>query len=579
MAKQVADQLVETLLEAGIERLYAVTGDSLNHINDAVRRNGSLQWIHVRHEETGAYAAGAEAQLNGLACCAGSSGPGHVHLINGLYDAHRSGAAVLAIASTIESHQFGTGYFQETNTIRLFDDCSGYNAIAFTPVQFSRMLQGALQHAWHRREVAVLGLPGDVAHAEAEAGPSSLYLLKSKSVLVPDEAEIRQLADLINGHERVTLFCGLGASNAHAAFTSLSRKIKAPVAYSFRGKMSTQYDNPSEVGMSGLLGIPSGLKAMEEADLLILLGTDFPYENFMPDKTKIVQIDLRPERIGRRGKIELGLAGDIRATLEAVLPLVSEKTNDGFLQEQVAFYEKCRQRLLEYAAEKGETDRISPEYVAQSIDRLADDNAIFTVDTGMCCVWAARYLSATGRRQMLGSFNHGSMANAMPQAIGAALARPGQQVIAFCGDGGLSMMMGDLATIVQYKLPIKLVVFNNHSLGMVKLEMQVEGLPDWQTDMLNPDFGKLAEAFGMKGIDVHEPDRVETALQEAFAYDGPVLVNIFTNPDALAMPPEVELAQMKGYLLSMGKMVLGGRMDDVMEQIKTNYKHLKDVFL
>ncbi|RYD51858.1 MAG: ubiquinone-dependent pyruvate dehydrogenase [Sphingobacteriales bacterium] len=580
MARTVADQLVDTLLEAGINRLYAVTGDSLNHVNDAVRRtDGRFQWIHVRHEETGAYAAAAEAELNGIACCAGSSGPGHVHLINGLYDAHRSGASVIAIASTIESHQYGTGYFQETNTLKLFDDCSGYNQIAFTPVQFTRMLQSALQHTWYQKQVAVLGLPGDLTTQEADEGPTSLYLLKSKARLVPDDSEIRQLADLINGAEKITLFCGLGARDAHAEFVQLSQRVKAPVGYSFRGKMSTQYNNPNEVGMNGLLGIPSGLKSMEEAELLILLGTDFPYEQFMPKDIKIVQIDVRPERIGRRGKIELGLAGDIKATLEALLPLVAEKTDDSFLQTQLAFYRKCQERLLSYAEDKGERDRIAPEFVAHTIDQLAAPNAIFTVDTGMSCVWAARYLHATGQRDMLGSFNHGSMANAMPQAIGAALARPGQQVIAFCGDGGLSMLLGDLATIVQYKLPIKIVVFNNHSLGMVKLEMQVAGLPDWQTDMVNPDFAKIAEAFGMRGINVHEPGDVPGALQDAFNYDGPVLVNIFTNPDALAMPPEIEFKQVKGYLMSMGKLVLSGRMDEVMDQVKTNLKHVKDAFL
>jgi pyruvate dehydrogenase (quinone) len=299
----------------------------------------------------------------------------------------------------------------------------------------------------------------------------------------------------------------------------------------------------------------------------------------MPKDIKIVQIDVRPERIGRRGKIELGLAGDIKATLEALLPLVAEKTDDSFLQTQLAFYRKCQERLLSYAEDTGERNRISPEFVAHTIDQLAAPNAIFTVDTGMSCVWAARYLHATGQREMLGSFNHGSMANAMPQAIGAALARPGQQVVAFCGDGGLSMLLGDLATIVQYKLPIKIVVFNNHSLGMVKLEMQVAGLPDWQTDMVNPDFAKIAEAFGMRGINIHEPGEVPAALQDALNYDGPVLVNIFTNPDALAMPPEIEFKQVKGYLMSMGKLVLSGRMDEVMDQVKTNLKHVKDAFL
>lgn len=578
MGKKVADQLVETLVEAGIKRIYAVTGDSLNEVNDAVRKNGKIQWIHVRHEEAGSYAAAVEAELNGIACCAGSSGPGHIHLINGLYEAHRSNASVLAIASTCATHEFGMSYFQETNITKLFEDCSCYSQIANTPAQFSRMLQAALQHAVHLKDVAVLGLPGDVAAEDAKESVTATKVLRSQGVYRPQDSEIRELADLINSSNKITVYCGIGVKEAHTELLKLASLIKSPVAYSFRAKMAVQYDNPYEIGMTGLLGLPSAYESMHSSDLLILLGTDFPYESFMPDNLKIVQIDNKPERIGRRAKVDIALGGNVGDTLQALLPLIKNKSDESFLKSQLKLYGKVKNNLLTYVKDKGKKYEISPEYVAHTINKLATNDAIFTVDTGMCCVWGARYLEATGKREMLGSFSHGSMANAMPMAIGAALARPHQQIIALCGDGGLSMMLGDLATIVQYKLPIKLVVFNNRSLGMVKLEMEVAGLPDWQTDMYNPDFAVIAEAMGIKGFTVHHPDKVEETLRMAFAVEGPALVSVSTDPDSLAMPPKVEFSQMKGFALSMAKLIMNGRIDKVIDTAKSNIKHLGDLF-
>ncbi|MDP9081623.1 MAG: thiamine pyrophosphate-dependent enzyme [Bacteroidota bacterium] len=577
MAKSVADQLVEMLVNAGIKRIYAVTGDSLNNVNDAVRREGSIQWIHVRHEEAGAYAAGAEAQLKGLACCAGSSGPGHVHLINGLYDANRSGAPVIAIASTIASFEFGTEYFQETNTIKLFDDCSKYNQIATTPKQLPRMLQSAIQAAIHQKGVAVLGLPGDLSGQDAEEISTATEVFKSTAVVIPSANDLQQLAGLIAKYNKITIFCGIGAADAHDEVVDLSKKINATVGYSFRAKMEIQYDNPHEVGMTGLLGLPSAFHSMHESDLLLLLGTDFPYTMFMPTDCKIVQVDIKPERIGRRAKVDLGLHGSVKDTLTALLPLIAQKTDDSFLKAQLKVYDEVKQKMQTYVDDAGKKEMIHPEFVASTINDLATSDAIFTVDTGMCCVWGSRYIQATGKRKMLGSFNHGSMANAMPQAIGAALASPGKQVIALCGDGGLSMLLGDLATITQYKLPIKIIVFNNRSLGMVKLEMEVAGLPDWQTDMYNPDFAQVAQAMGIKGFTVTDPDHVKQALREAFMYKGPALVNIMTDPNALAMPPKIEFEQVKGMALSMTKLMLNGRMDEVLDTVKSNYKHLKDL--
>jgi pyruvate dehydrogenase (quinone) len=577
MHKNVSDQLVETLVDAGVQRIYAVTGDSLNHLNAAVHRNGKIKWIHVRHEETAAFAAGAEAQLNGLACCAGSSGPGHVHLINGLYDAHRSSASVLAIASTIPTKEFGTDYFQETNTIKLFNDCSCYNQVVTTPAQLPRMLQSALQHALYKKGVAVIGLPGDITNLPSVEAETTTLLFRNRPIVRPSEEELLQLAELLNSHKKVTVFCGLGAAEAHIEIIQLAEKLKAPVAYSYKAKMAIQYENPYEVGLTGLLGIPSAYHSMHECELLLLLGTDFPYTPFMPVQNKIVQIDIKSENLGRRAKLSLGLCGDVKDTLQALMSMIKTKEDATFLNQQTEFYKEVKKKLQVYVEDTGKPNAIHPEFVASVINELANKDAIFTVDTGMCCVWAARYIESTGQRKMLGSFNHGSMANAMPHAIGAALARPGQQVIAFCGDGGLTMMLGDLMTIVQYKLPVKVIVFNNRSLGMVKLEMEVAGIPDLETDLLNPDFAKIAEVMGMTGITINEPDKVKAGLEKAFQLDGPVLVSIWTDPNALAMPPKLEFDQMKGYALYMGRMMLSGRMDEVFNMISSNYKHLKEV--
>ena len=579
MAKKIAEQLIDTLVKSGVERSYAVTGDSLNEVNEAVRKNDQIKWIHVRHEETGAYAAAAEAQLTGRpGCCAGSSGPGHVHLINGLYDAHRSGAPVIAIASTIPTGEFGTEYFQETNTIKLFNDCSYYNEVATTPTQFPRMLQSAIQTAVTRKGVSVIGLPGDLAKASAVAVDSSVINYPAPPEVCPSEEDLAQLADMLNKHTRITLFCGIGCRGAHEEVIALSEKLNAPVVYTFKGKMEVQYENPYEVGMTGLLGMPSGYYSMHEAEVLLMLGTDFPYSAFLPDDIKIAQIDIKPERLGRRAKVDIGLCGDVKLSIQSLLRMLNPKTDDSFLLKQLKRYEGVKKDLAAYTEDKGDVNKIHPEYVMSEIDKLSSDDAVFTVDTGMTCVWGARYLQATGKRHMLGSFNHGSMANALPQAIGAALAYPDRQVVALCGDGGLSMTLGDLETVVQYKLPIKIIVFNNRSLGMVKLEMEVDGLPDWQTNMLNPDFAQVAEAMGMAGFNVSDPEEVLTTLLNAFELDGPVLVNIMTDPNALAMPPKIEVLQMVGFAQSIYKLLINGRSQEVIDTINSNFKHIREVF-
>ncbi|WP_336829125.1 thiamine pyrophosphate-dependent enzyme [Sphingobacterium multivorum] len=576
--KNVAHQIVGLLKDAGIQRIYAVTGDSLNFFNEAVHADGTMQWIHVRHEEVGAFAATAEADLHGIACCAGSSGPGHVHLINGVYEAHKTRVPMLVIASTCATYEFGTDYFQETNPIKLFDDCSCYNQMITRPEQVQRMVQNALQQAISKRDVAVIGLPGDISEMEAVQMNTSTKVFFTEPQIRPSEMEIGRLAQYINQAEKITLFCGVGAKKAQQQIVALSQKIHAPVGYSFKAKLDIQRDNPNEIGMTGLLGMASAFQSMHHSDLILLLGTDFPYKDFIPTNKTIIQIDIEGEKLGRRSIVDYGLVGDIEHTLKAVLPFVEARSDTKFLEKQLASYEKVKEDLMTYVEDSGSECAIQPEFVAHTIDQKANDDAIFLLDTGMCCVWGARYINQRKDRIMLGSFNHGSMANAMPMAIGAALTHPERQVIAFCGDGGLSMLLGDLATIKQYNLPIKIIVFNNRALGMVKLEMQVSGLKDQETNMVNPDFAMIAQAMGIRAFTVTQPQEVDGVIHEAFGIvDEPVLIDLYTNPNALAMPPKISFSQMKGMTESMAKLMLSGNFEEVWDTIKSNYKHLKSL--
>ncbi|MDN6290812.1 MAG: thiamine pyrophosphate-dependent enzyme [Tetragenococcus koreensis] len=579
MAKKVADLLVENLVNAGVKRLYAVTGDSLNPINDAVRRDGRLEWIHVRHEEAGAYAASMDAELDGIGCCMGSSGPGHVHLVNGLYDANRAGNPVIAIATTISTDKAGMDNFQETNVVKLFDDCSKYCVMANTPQQAATAFQSGIQHAIQDRGVAVVGLPGDVSEADVEHIPTAHKNFYTNSMLIPGKEEMKALAEVINSNKKVMLFCGHGCKDAQEEAMQLSEKLNAPMGFSFRGKIFfDKTSNPHAVGLNGLLGNKSGFKAMQEADLLILLGTDFPYTDFLPEKNTIIQIDHKPECIGRRAKVDYGYAGKIKDTVDALLPMLDKKTDNAFLKDMRKLHNEQEEKYASYVEAKSKENNIHPEFVASIINDVAADDAIFTVDTGMSAVWAARYIKGKRNRYLTGSFNHGSMANAMPMAIGAGLSRPDRQVIALCGDGGISMLLGDLMTISQYNIPVKIIIFNNRTLGMVQLEMQVAGYPEWQTDMKNPDFAKVAEAMDIKAWNVDECQDVKSVLQEALTHDGPALINIFTDPDALAMPPKVEFSQMKGFAKTMGKLMLNGQAADVIDTAKSDMKYLKELF-
>lgn len=577
MAKQnVAEQFVDILVRAGVKRLYGVVGDSLNPVVDAVRRNAAIDWIHVRHEETAAFAAGAEAQITGrLGACAGSCGPGNLHLINGLYDAHRSMAPVLALASHIPSGEIGLGYFQETHPDRLFAECSHYSEMISSPKQMPRLLQTAIQHAVGRSGVSVVSLPGDIADEPAPEKAVETALVTSRPSVRPGDAELDRLVDMIDRAARVTLFCGSGTRGAHAEVMELAAKIKSPVGHALRGKEWIQYDNPYDVGMSGLLGYGAAYEATHECDLLILLGTDFPYNAFLPDDVQIAQVDVRPENLGRRSKLDLAVWGDVRETLRSILPRVRAKDDRRFLDRMLKKHADALEGVVKAYTRRVEKHvPIHPEYVASVLDELADDDAVFTVDTGMCNVWAARYISPNGRRRVIGSFTHGSMANALPMAIGAQFTDRGRQVVSMSGDGGFSMLMGDFLTLVQYDLPVKVVLFNNSSLSMVELEMLVAGLPSYGTTNRNPDFAAVARACGAYGIRVEKPKHLAGALKDAFKHKGPALVDVVTDPNALSIPPKISAEMVTGFALSASKMVLDGGVGRMLQMARSNLRNV-----
>jgi len=571
MASTIAAKIVEILEHAGVRYIHGVVGDSLNGITDELRKSGEIKWVHYRHEEAAAFAAGAEAQLTGrLAVCAGSCGPGNMHLINGLYDAHRSNAPVLAIAAQIPSEQTGSSYFQETRPEALFRECSYYCETIASVRQMPRVLQIAMQHAIGLNGVAVVSLSGDVAMQNIEDDELEHPLFLNRSMIHPSDNDLQQLAELINQSKKITLLCGAGCAGAHDALLLLAGKISSPIVHALRGKEHVQYDNPYDVGMTGLIGYASGNRAVQDGDLLLMLGTDFPYKEWYPVNSKIVQIDIRPERLGRRCKLDIGLVGDVKETINKLLPLLREKTDRTFLEKCQERYKENRKNLDAHAT--GEPGKmIHPEYLTKVISELAKDDAVFTADVGTPTVWAARYLEMKAGRRLIGSFNHGSMASAMPQAIGAQVAFPGRQVISLSGDGGFAMMMGDILTIYQYNLPVKIVVYNNGSLGFVAMEMKVIGMPPFGTDLKNPNFAKMAEAIGITGIRVENSEDVPAAIEKALAHDGPVLIDVLTNPTELVMPPEVNIEQAKGFGIYMIKQTLLGDGAEVWDTLKSNF--------
>ncbi len=567
----VADFFIDTLKRAGIDRIWGLPGDSLNAFTDALRRDGGIRWLHMRHEEAAAFAAGADAELNGsLAVVAGSCGPGNLHFINGLFDANRNRVPVLAIASHIPSEEIGSGYFQETHPQELFRECSVYVELVGDPAQLPWVLEIAMRTAVEKRGVAVVVVPGDVFFADAPDRRPTAPILPTVSTVVPDAAGLAAAASVLNAAKKVTILAGAGVAGAHDEVVALAAKLQAPVVHALRGKEHIEWDNPYDVGMTGLLGFSSGYRAMERCDALLMLGTDFPYRQFYPEKAKIVQVDIRGEQLGRRTPIDVGLVGGVRETAAALLPLIEEGRDEGFATDAVAGYRKTRAQLDELAVDDGKAP-IHPQYVAALLDELAAADAVFTADVGSPVIWAARYLTMNGRRRLLGSFLHGSMANAMPQALGAQAADRSRQVIALAGDGGLAMLMGDLLSIRQNDLPVKIVVFNNASLNFVELEMKAAGIVNFGTGLENPSFAAVAESVGITGIRVEQPGELRGALTRALATDGPVLVDVVTAREELSMPPSITVAQAKGFTLWALRTVLSGRGDELLDLADTNF--------
>jgi len=576
MAGIVADQFVETLVAAGVKRIYGIVGDSLNGLTDAVRRHGKIEWIHVRHEEVAAFAAGAEAHLTGqLAVCAGSCGPGNLHLINGLFDCQRSRVPVLAIAAHIPSPEIGSGYFQETHPQDLFRECSHYCEFISVANQMPRVLEVAIREAVGKRGVSVVVIPGDVALQPASLAPSPKAegLLPHPPVVTPSRVDLDRLAALLNGEDdRITVLCGSGCQGAHDELIALGERLKAPMVHALRGKEHVEWENPYDVGMTGLIGFASGYYAMRDCDVLLMLGTDFPYRQFYPEGNgvRIAQIDLRAENIGRRVPVELGVVGNVHATLAALLPLLKQKRDGTHLNRAQQHYAQSRKELDHLAKGTPGKRLLHPQQIAKAISDQAAADAVFTCDVGLPTVWAARYLAMNGKRRLLGSFWHGSMANAMAQAIGAQATFPDRQVVSLSGDGGFTMLMGDLLTLTQHKLPVKIVVFNNGTLGFVELEQKSTGFLDFGVDLQNPNFAAMAEAIGIRGIRLEDPAEVKKGIADAFAHDGPVLVDAVVNRTELAMPPSITLEMAKGFTLYMVKAVIGGRADEVIDLAKTN---------
>jgi pyruvate dehydrogenase (quinone) len=570
--KTVADQFAETLAAAGVKRIYGIVGDSLNGITDSVRRRGDIEWIHVRHEEVAAFAAGAEAHLTGtLAVCAGSCGPGNLHLINGLFDCHRSRVPVLGIAAQIPSAEIGAGYFQETHPQTLFKECSHFCELISGPNQMPRILEVAIREAVGKRGVSVVVIPGDVALQPAVDAPlpKVAALLPRQPLMVPPPSDLESLATILNSGRRITMLCGSGCADARAELLAVGERLKAPIVHAMRGKEYVEWENPYDVGMTGLIGFSSGYYAMLDCDVLLMLGTDFPYRQFYPqgEGVRIAQVDIRPEHIGRRAVVDLGVVGDVSSTLKALLSLIDQKGDDAHLKRAQEHYAKARKQL-DALASGGRL--IHPQQIAKAISDHAADDAIFTCDVGLPTVWAARYLAMNGKRRLLGSFWHGSMANAMAQAIGAQAAFPRRQVVSLSGDGGFTMLMGDFLSLAQLGLPAKVVVFNNGTLGFIELEQKSTGFLEFGTDFKNPNFAAMAQGVGVHGIRLEDPNEVNNGIAAALAHDGPVLIDAVVNRTELAMPPSITVEMAKGFTLYMVKAVMSGRGDEIIDLARSN---------
>jgi pyruvate dehydrogenase (quinone) len=575
MASTVAEMTVATLKASGVRRVYGLPGDSLNGFTDALRRDGSIAWEHTRHEEGAAFAAAGEAALTGeLAVCAGSCGPGNLHLINGLFDANRSRVPVLAIAAHIPEEEIGSGYFQETHPQELFRECSVYCELVSEAEQMPRVLEIAMRTALARGGVGVVVIPGNLFFANVPSGSTAVAIRATPSVIRPGDGPLAAAAEVLNAASRVTILAGAGCAGAHDQLIAIAGALKAPVLHAFRGKEFVEYDNPFDVGMTGLIGFTSGYRAMEHCDALLMLGTDFPYRPFYPSGVPVIQVDVRGEQIGRRVHVDVPLVGTVADTVDALLPLIKVKSDSAHLDRMTGHYKRARSRLDKLAQQRRDRSPLHPQAVAAAVDRLAAADAVFTADVGTPCIWAARYLRMNGSRRLIGSFNHGSMANALPQAIGCQASQPGRQVVALSGDGGVAMLLGELITLRQQHLPVKVVVFNNGALSFVELEMKAAGIVTYGTDLDNPDFAGIARAVGLFGARVEKAGELDDALRAAFEHDGAALVEVLTDRHELALPPKISYGELKGFTLYATRTILSGGGDELVELTKSNLREL-----
>ena len=575
MFSTIADDMIATLKAAGVRRIYGLPGDSINAFTDALRRDGEIAWEHVRHEEAAAFAAGGEAAMTGeLAVCAGSCGPGNLHLINGLFDAAGSRVPVLAIAGHIPMAEIGGSYFQETHPQDLFRECSVYCELVSVPEQMPRVLETAMRYAIERSGVAVVVIAEEILLHHTSHGRSPAIIRPTKSVIRPSDAAVLAAAEVLNSAERVTILAGAGCQGAHDELIAAAGALQAPVVHSSRGKEFVEYDNPYDVGMTGLIGFESGYRALEHCDGLLMLGTDFPYRSFYPEDARVVQVDIRGEHIGRRVRVDVPLVGTVKDTVQALLPHLAPSRDAAHLKRMLAHYRHTRKRLDVLASGHGGAGAIHPQLITTALDKAAADDAVFTVDVGTPTVWATRYLTMNGRRRLLGSFNHGTMADALPLAIGVQASHPGRQVIAISGDGGFAMLMGELLTLRQQHLPVKVVVFNNGALGFVELEMLAEGIVKWGTDLDNPSFADIGRAVGLHGVRIEHPSGLEDGLREGLAHDGASIIEVMAERQELSLPPGITATQAKGFALWATRSVLSGRGDEVLELARTNLHEL-----
>lgn len=569
--KKVAQIIVEALENAGVQRCYGVVGDTLNHVTDAMHKHSTIEWVHVRHEEAGAFAAGAESYMsNVLTACAGSCGPGSLHFINGLFESHRNGAPVVLIASQLPTHVLQTDFPQEVDFISIYRTCSVFCEQINTPESAKRIIMSACQAAITQKGVAVVVLPSDISAMEAHDTPIVQIYQPKPPIIRPQDDEILAIAKLMNEGKKVGIYVGIGASNARDEILQLCEKIKAPMAHTSRAKDFVEWDNPYNVGMTGMLGLKSGYEMMQTCDTLLILGADFAWPQFYPAKANIIQVDINPQKLGLRHAITLGVIGNAKDTITALLPHLEVKEEREFLDKYSAMYKKCIEKINKKAV-AGSDDLIHPQYLVELLSTHATDDAIIAADGGSAMAWALRHFHTNGKRRTLCSMKHGTMANAMPQTIGLQKAYPKRQIISLSGDGGLAMLLGDLLTIVQEKLPIKIVILNNGTLDFVELEMKAEGLINHYTDLQNPDFAKLAEVMGIKGFTVKNPHDLEAATQSFLNHDGPAILDVYTTSLELLWPPHVAIDNVAGMALYGAKAIINGQGKDFLDLLEDNF--------